>query len=128
VSIPRTWWWSDSWSFYRRSCKYNPIAANNEIAADSSGDICSKSLQACTLRNNQLHFGGFPGTGRTTPKRIKCILPWIHQYGDLSGQYGLCCFTLNHMVIFLVKDYLLLEAFNSKKTLNLQDLNAFKTC
>jgi len=46
----------------------NPIAANNEIAADSSGDICSKSLQACTLRNNQLHFGGFPGTGRTIPR------------------------------------------------------------
>ena len=46
----------------------NPIAANNEIAADGSGDICSKSLQACTLRNNQLHFGGFPGTGRTIPR------------------------------------------------------------
>ena len=46
----------------------NPIAANNEVAADSSGDICSKSLQACTLRNNQLHFGGFPGTGRTIPR------------------------------------------------------------
>jgi phage-related protein len=46
----------------------NPIAANNEIAADASGDVCSKSLQACTLRNNQLHFGGFPGTGRTLPR------------------------------------------------------------
>jgi len=46
----------------------NPIAANNQIAADSSGDICSKSLQACTLRNNQAHFGGFPGTGRTIPR------------------------------------------------------------
>lgn len=46
----------------------NPIAANNEIAADSSGDVCSKSLQACTLRNNQLHFGGFPGTGRSIPR------------------------------------------------------------
>ncbi len=46
----------------------NPIAANNQIAADSSGDVCSKSLLACTLRNNQLHFGGFPGTGRTLPK------------------------------------------------------------
>jgi len=46
----------------------NPIAANNQIAADSSGDVCSKSLLACTLRNNQLHFGGFPGTGRTIPK------------------------------------------------------------
>jgi phage-related protein len=46
----------------------NPIAANNQIAADSSGDVCSKSLTACTLRNNQLHFGGFPGTGRTIPR------------------------------------------------------------
>ena len=46
----------------------NPIAANNQIAAYSSGDVCSKSLLACTLRNNQLHFGGFPGTGRTIPR------------------------------------------------------------
>ena len=46
----------------------NPIAANNQVAADSSGDVCSKSLLACTLRNNQLHFGGFPGTGRTIPR------------------------------------------------------------
>ena len=46
----------------------NPIAANNQIAADASGDVCSKSLLACTLRNNQLHFGGFPGTGRTIPR------------------------------------------------------------
>ncbi len=27
-------------------------------------------------------------------KNTKCILPWIHQYGDLSGQYGLCCFSI----------------------------------
>ena len=47
----------------------NPIAANNEIAASADGDVCFKSLQACTLRNNQLHFGGFPGTGRTIPKQ-----------------------------------------------------------
>jgi len=47
----------------------NPIAANNEIASSADGDVCSKSLQACTLRNNQLHFGGFPGTGRTIPKQ-----------------------------------------------------------
>ena len=24
----------------------------------------------------------------------RCILPWIHQYGDLSGSYGLCCFSI----------------------------------
>jgi len=47
----------------------NPIAANNEIAASAVGDVCGKSLQACTLRNNQIHFGGFPATGRTIPKQ-----------------------------------------------------------
>lgn len=31
-------------------------------------DVCSKSLAACTLRNNQIHFGGFPGVGRTIPR------------------------------------------------------------
>src|SRR6056300_923722 len=46
----------------------NPIAANNQVAADSAGDVCGKSLQACTLRNNQQHFGGFPATGRTIPR------------------------------------------------------------
>ena len=46
----------------------NPIAANNQIAADAGGDVCGKSLQACTLRNNQQHFGGFPATGRTVPR------------------------------------------------------------
>ena len=25
----------------------------------------------------------------------RCILPWIHQHGDISGNYALCCFTLN---------------------------------
>lgn len=24
----------------------------------------------------------------------KCILPWIHQYGDINGEYGLCCFSI----------------------------------
>ena len=24
----------------------------------------------------------------------RCILPWIHQYGDLAGSYGLCCFSI----------------------------------
>ena len=43
-------------------------AANNQIAADASGDVCAKSLLACTLRNNQIHFGGFPGTGLTIPR------------------------------------------------------------
>jgi organic radical activating enzyme len=46
-------------------------------------------------------------------KNTKCILPWIHQYGDLSGQYGLCCFTLNHDSNLFGKGLSPLEAFNS---------------
>lgn len=46
----------------------NPIAANNEVASDASGDVCGKSILSCTLRNNQIHFGGFPATGRTIPR------------------------------------------------------------
>jgi phage-related protein len=44
------------------------IAANNMIMPTSAGDVCAKSLVACTLRNNSLHFGGFPGVGRTVPQ------------------------------------------------------------
>ena len=47
----------------------NPIAANNQIASSAAGDVCGKSLLSCTLRNNQVHFGGFPATGRTVPKQ-----------------------------------------------------------
>ena len=47
----------------------NPIAADNSVAADESGDVCGKSLLSCQLRNNQIHFGGFPATGRTVPKQ-----------------------------------------------------------
>lgn len=47
----------------------NPIAANNQIAGSATGDICGKSILSCTLRNNQIHFGGFPATGRTIPKQ-----------------------------------------------------------
>jgi len=31
-------------------------------------DVCAHDLTACELRNNQKHFGGFPGTGRTIPR------------------------------------------------------------
>ena len=41
------------------------IGINNEI---SSTDVCAKSFKACELRNNQLHFGGFVGVGRTIPR------------------------------------------------------------
>ena len=43
-----------------------------------------------------------------------CILPWIHQYGDLSGKYALCCFTLNHKNNLFGKGLSPLEAFNSE--------------
>jgi lambda family phage minor tail protein L len=46
----------------------DPIAANNEVAATDAEDVCSKSLEGCTIRNNARHFGGFPGTGRTVPR------------------------------------------------------------
>ena len=42
-----------------------------------------------------------------------CILPWIHQYGDLSGKYGLCCFTLNYEGNLFGENLSPLEAFNS---------------
>ena len=43
----------------------------------------------------------------------RCILPWVHQYGDLSGKYGLCCFTLNHDNNLFGENLSPLEAFNS---------------
>lgn len=46
----------------------NPLAADNTIAANAAGDICPKSLLGCKLRNNGIHFGGFPGVGRTIPR------------------------------------------------------------
>ena len=38
------------------------------LASKTSLDACAKSLTACTLRNNSIHFGGFPGVGRTIPR------------------------------------------------------------
>lgn len=46
----------------------NPIAANNQVAGSQAEDECAKSFEACSNRNNTIHFGGFPGTGRTIPK------------------------------------------------------------
>ena len=43
----------------------SPIAANNQVATK---DVCSKSFAACGVRNNQIHFGGFYGVGRTIPR------------------------------------------------------------
>lgn len=47
----------------------NPIAANNEIASSAAGDVCSKSFAACSLRNNETHFGGFLSTNATIPRQ-----------------------------------------------------------
>jgi hypothetical protein len=44
----------------------SPINTFNEAAAP---DDCAKSYEACRLRNNTLHFGGFPGTGRQLPRQ-----------------------------------------------------------
>lgn len=41
---------------------------NVQVNTVSANDECSKSFVACKLRNNQIHFGGFIGTGRTIPK------------------------------------------------------------
>jgi len=46
----------------------NPIAANNQIAGSADGDECGKSFESCQIRNNTIHFGAFPGTGRTLPR------------------------------------------------------------
>lgn len=43
---------------------YSPTA----LASKSGSDVCAKSLAACTVRNNQIHFGGFPGVGRSIPR------------------------------------------------------------
>ena len=47
----------------------NPIAADNTVAGSPQGDICGKSLISCQIRNNDLHFGAFPATGRTIPRQ-----------------------------------------------------------
>jgi len=41
---------------------------NNATTSEQSEDVCAKNYEACSLRNNQIHFGGFIGTGRTLPK------------------------------------------------------------
>jgi len=47
----------------------NPIGVDNQTASGPEGDICGKNILACTIRNNSIHFGGFPATGRTIPKQ-----------------------------------------------------------
>lgn len=49
------------------SANTNPIGLDNQITT-ADLDTCAGTLTACKLRNNQIHYGGFPGTGRTLPK------------------------------------------------------------
>lgn len=57
------------------SANTKAITAANEDATGGGGepnfdlDVCGKSIQSCQLRNNQIHFGAFPATGRTVPKQ-----------------------------------------------------------
>ena len=42
--------------------------ANNVTAPSSALDVCAKNDLACRLRNNEIHFSSFPGTGVSVPK------------------------------------------------------------
>ena len=56
-------------TFPSKSANTNPITTSNEIGIGVSDDECAKSYEACKLRNNTIHFGAFPGTGRQVPKQ-----------------------------------------------------------
>ncbi len=47
----------------------NPIKADNTPTSSPQDDVCGKSLLACQVRNNDLHYGAFPATGRTIPRQ-----------------------------------------------------------
>ena len=47
----------------------NPIKADNTPASVAQDDVCGKSLLSCQVRNNDIHFGAFPATGRTIPRQ-----------------------------------------------------------
>lgn len=44
------------------------FTASNATTTDPLQDQCAKSFTACKLRNNSIHYGGFPGVGRRVPK------------------------------------------------------------
>lgn len=84
VTVPKRKYYKNTcqWVYKGAECQYpgpgrlpipgtNLLSNVNAIGADntvSTKDVCSKSIAACTLRNNQIHFGGFDGVGRTIPK------------------------------------------------------------
>ena len=47
----------------------NPIKADNTVGSNPNDDVCGKSLLACQVRNNDIHYGAFPATGRTIPRQ-----------------------------------------------------------
>ena len=53
----------------QKTSNANPIDINNQIAASAAEDDCAKSFAACKVRNNTIHFGAYPGTGRQIPKQ-----------------------------------------------------------
>jgi lambda family phage minor tail protein L len=42
--------------------------ANNVTAPSQAFDVCAKNDLACRLRNNEIHFSSFPGTGVSVPR------------------------------------------------------------
>ena len=47
----------------------NPVKADNTVGSNPNDDVCGKSLLACQVRNNDIHYGAFPATGRTIPRQ-----------------------------------------------------------
>ncbi len=41
---------------------------NNQTTLDPTQDVCPRNQQACLLRNNEVHFGGWPATGISVPR------------------------------------------------------------
>jgi len=72
------------WKYKGEECQYpdngvgsipgSTLYANGMFTAagvsteDPLQDVCSKSFTSCKLRNNGVHYGGFPGTGRSVPR------------------------------------------------------------
>ena len=54
--------------YYKNTCQWKYKGEECQYPGPG-GDICGKNILACTLRNNSIHFGGFPATGRTIPKQ-----------------------------------------------------------
>lgn len=66
-TIPGLAWDAESESLDINSAN-GYFTAANVSTEDPLLDQCAKSFTACKLRNNSIHFGGFPGVGRRVPK------------------------------------------------------------